>query len=191
MALRLRFVLPVVNVLGGSALLIYAALRPGRGDGISPGPQPAVLCYLINAPASVFRNFAISAWDRLVVANCSAANTEACYSVGRIVEVGLFLGAVGLLWYLVGLEIESSTQDKRAAVPSWSPLRVLADSALIAIGVFLAVSAVAIWRGPVWMHSLWSGLGGITYTAWATAFIATYGRDLFRCITQIRRIARA
>jgi hypothetical protein len=187
---RLRLLLPVANVACGAALLTYGDLHHDRGSGISPGSPEAVLCYLINAPAALFRNLVVFIWDRLVVANCSAVNSDVCYSVGRSVEFYFFLVAVGVLWYWVGLQFDSMGEQKRAGMPSRRVLRVIVDVTLVLIGVFFGFSAVAVWQDFVWTRWLFSSLRGLPYAAWATALTVTYGYDLYWHIGRMQQKTR-
>jgi hypothetical protein len=64
-------------------------------------------------------------------------------------DLGVLLVAVGLLWYWVGLNVESWRQRRMAWVSSRRALRLVADSAFIVIGVFLGIAFVAIVSGGV------------------------------------------
>ena len=188
MGLRFRFVLPAVNVVGAASLLIYGGLHPVRGNGIGPGPTSTVICYLIDAPAALLQNVVVLLWDRLIIENCSLANTETCYSVGKIVELCLFILAIAVLWYVVGLEIDFRGKKKRAAVPSRSGFRAVVDLVFISTGIFFALGAIAAWQRFGWKR-FGDVIGGVPYAAWALAFILTYGYDLFKCVESHKKTA--
>jgi hypothetical protein len=186
MRLRFRLVLPAVNVVGAAGLLTYGGLHPVRGNGIGPGPASTVICYLVEAPAALLRNAVIWLWDRLIVENCSLANTETCYSIGNIVEILLFLLAVAVLWYVVGLEIDTRGNERRAAVPSRSEFRAVVDVAFIGAGICFALGATAAWNRSGW-ERLGNIIVGVPYAAWAVVLILTYGYDLLDCIKSYRK----
>lgn len=191
MHFRLRIALPAANVVIATASLVYAGLHSVGGEGIGPGPLEAELCFLINAPAAIFRNVVISVWDHFVVAHCSAVNTELCYSVGRTVEFFLFLIAVWAFWYIVAIEIDIRGQERRPVLPGRPFLRIITDMILVVMGLLLGLSALAVWRDFSWRHALWIAFAGLAYAAWGLALAVPCGLDLLKCIKLAREGSRA
>ena len=183
---RLRIVLPSINMIGVAVIILRENLQ-GRPAGMGFRSLQEVVCYWINAPANMLRNVVMSIWDRLIVANCSLARTETCYSIARIVDVGVFLVSVWVLWYVVGLEIELRGQAKRAAVPARMSLRAVADVFLMLIGFYFVFLEIRMWQDVSWKFPMLSVLALIPYAAWALAFTGTYGHDCSLCISEMRR----
>jgi hypothetical protein len=185
---RLSVLLAGINVAVAAVLLRVAYTRPLREW--TPVPWESYWCYTINAPANLFRNLVSSLWEKHVYARCSAASAETCIAVEKVVDIGVFLLAVGLIWYVVGLEIESRGQMKRAIVPSATLLRAIVDIVLVLAGVFIAfilLANLAWFSGHRGHLSALFVLDSFCYLAWALAFGIPYGHDLVKCIAQRRR----
>ena len=185
---RLSVLLAGINVAVAAVLLRLPYTRSVHEW--TPGPWESHWCYSINAPANLFRNLVWSLWDKHVYARCSAASAENCIAVGRVVDISVFLLAVGVIWYVVGLEIESPGQIKRAIVPSRTLLRAGVDIVLVLGGVFIALILLAnlVWFSGHGGHlSASFVLDSFCYLAWALAFGISYGHDLVKCIFQRRR----
>jgi len=177
---RPRIILPCINVAGVAVVLALANVQTSHRGGV--GPPQVAFSYMIEAPAALFRKFVVSLWDSAVAANCSVVSIETCYSAGGILGNCVFLAAVAMLWYVVGLEIESWDQEKRAVVPARTSSRIAVDLALVLVGVFFGFLEVAIWRDLSWVSWPRALLGALPYALWATAFAGAYGQDLLRCI---------
>lgn len=78
-------------------------------------------------------------WDKHVYPHCSVAYAETCINFEGKIGIAVFLVGVGIVWYIVGLEIESIGQDKRALVPSSTSLRVGADAVLLSVAGILCL----------------------------------------------------
>jgi hypothetical protein len=84
-----RFVLPSINV-GVAIFLMLAESR--HASATTPMPVETHLRVWINAPVVLVHNFILLVWDKVVVANCSVASIETCYSVTAVLSKIGFLG---------------------------------------------------------------------------------------------------
>jgi hypothetical protein len=160
-----------------AALLILAMQRTRLGILGGFGPPERLICNSINAPAMFFRACAMYLWHRL---HLPYEFPEA------VVEIAVTVVGVGLLWYLVGLEIDAGRQGRRGILPSMFRWRVALDLALILFGVFLALVGVGSWLILRWTP-MYAGIQAGLFFAWALVLVGTYGRDLVRSV--IQRIA--
>jgi hypothetical protein len=181
---RLKVILPGVNVAVAAVLLGVGYTRP-LWEWV-PVPWEIALAYAINVPANLLRNLVDFLWDKHVHPLCSVAYAETCISFERKIEIAIFLVGVGLVWYIVGLEIESIGLDKRALVPSSTPFRVGADALLLLTAGLLAFIVVANWRSREEVFAPLTVLNFSCYLAWTLAIGIAYGRDLFRCVARSR-----
>jgi hypothetical protein len=178
--LKLAIVLPIIQVLLASILLLWAYRTP------TPLYYPTLawfFCRLLNAPVVVL----MGSWDSL---------PEIPF-VGR----GVFLISVGLFWHLVGRLL-----DRRGAKPPREP-RVITVLAAQSLGLVAGVILLSIaWRdvrdpqASFWGAYLYVvqnvaatpvlGLIGIFLTlAWSVSLIFFSGRSLVRMIR--RGLARS
>jgi hypothetical protein len=181
---RLSTLLPSLNVAVAATLLCWGFTRPLQEW--SPVPWEMSLCFSINAPANLLRLLISFLWDKHIQSNCSVASSKTCMSVGQVVEIGMFLVAVGVVWYVVGLEIEYGGQRKRAIVPSSTWLRAGADVFLISGGGLFAFIFVANLRELHLVFAPWPFIGVCCFLMWALALAIPYGHHLVRCIAEGR-----
>ena len=181
---RLKVVLPTVNVAVATLLLGVGYTRPLREW--SPVPWEMGVCFSINAPANLLRLLLMHLWDKRVYPHCSDANARTCLLVGDVLEIGIFLIVVGIIWHLVGLEIESRGAHKRAIVPSSTPLRAGVDLVLLTGAALLTFIVVANWRSFRGVFAPCPALYVFCYFAWALAIAVPYSADLIRCIPRGR-----
>jgi hypothetical protein len=181
---RLKVILPSVNILVATLLLGWANTRPSQEW--SPVPWQMVLCFSVNAPANLLRVVISRLWDKTVYPHCSLANADLCLRVGWILENVGFLLAVGLVWWLVGLEIESIGLGRRAIVPKHTPARIAVDVLLISLGALLIFLFVANWRIISVVFAPLPVVEIVFHLAWGFAITIPYGYDLARSITRNR-----
>jgi hypothetical protein len=176
--MKLRFVLPSINLVASAAALIHDNLFGfARRD---PEPSAAMLvCYLINAPAVVIRRAAEYALGKLIPGVCSAVYLEFCYRAERISSLAVFMAGLGFLWYLVGRGVEAEwlSRGRAAESPDWR--RTSLDVAVILFAVLCAVIGVLNWGDRSYPLNL--PLPFLAYTLWALVLAILCGRDLARC----------
>jgi len=169
---RLRYVLPVAQML----LAVFLYWRSDVWDKWAmrrydmPGPSPAFTFLIaVNVPLAPFRAFLFRylpvLWDRV-----------------------FFIATVGLLWYWVALNVESWRRDRKVRVFQCLPLRLIVDTFLAALGVFLGCILVVQGR-QIHMNLQFSSpllapsvLGGLL--AWSLTLIFFFGRDLIQCVRE-------
>ena len=181
---RLKMMLPGANVTVAAVLLGVGYTRP-LWEWV-PVPWEIALAYAINVPANLLRNLVYFLWDKHVYPLCSVASAETCINFEGKIGIAIFLAGVGIVWYIVGLEIESIGQNKRAIVPSFTPLRVGADAILLLVAGILVFIVAANWRSREGTFAPLPVLDSSCYLAWAVAIAIAYGRDLFRCVARSR-----
>jgi hypothetical protein len=170
MRLKLRYVLPMVQIFVGIALCYwfdrwFYELKGVSFSGVH-GPSPGfALLASLNAPVLLvwvlcFRHLSWF-WDCWVL---------------------ISLGA--LWWYWVGLNVEYWRREKRAFLFLWTPLHIGADLVLIADGAYWAF--VLIYRRNVIDLGLFSSWSWIAYLGpfifWAVVLVVFFGRDLIQSI---------
>jgi hypothetical protein len=176
MRVKLRYVLPVAQMALAVGLLWWTNLwwKTVRGLYDMPGTAPAFrLCISINAPIALIR----ALWFR---------------HVSTFGDTLVLVLAVGVLWYWVGLNVESWQRNRTVVMFSWTPLRMGGDLLLIAIGVFWGLTFVVNTRDlrPMpwsWATLLWAiGIFG-PLLAWSLVLIFFFGRDFVNCVRAMRR----
>lgn len=191
MRLKLRFVLPVVQMLVAVALLVWTDRWERALMRIMdmPGTPPSfTLLIAINAPlatprALVYR-YLPGWWDQITL----------------VVVIGVF-------WYWVSLNIESWQQKRRLFIFSWVPLRLVADAIAVAIGVmwvfmlwgahwytvprYTVPPGVSIVRG--WSLSQWLRFVPCSFlpVLWSATLIFFFGRDILHCVLHYRNKAKS
>ncbi len=184
--LKLAVVLPIIQVLLASILLLWADRAP-YPPYLSFPSAGWFFCRLLNAPVVVLMFLFGGNWNYL----------PQIPFVGR----GIFLISVGLFWYLVGRML-----DRRGTKPAKEPslLTVLAmQSLLLVAGVLLLLN---VWRDVsdpqasfasavldvvriVSTTPLLGLIGTFLTLAWSVSLIFLSGRTLVRMI--LRGIARS
>ena len=181
---RPRFILPAINLAIATPLVIVAYVRFAHGY-LDTHPPELVACYFISLPAAFLRFFTVGLLHKVTPALCPSAHLDLCYQIIYYADPCLLLFAVGMTWYLVGLEIEARGREKRALVPSRIFLRIVVDLALIVIGVLIPFAGVGHWAWHP-SGSIWLIMQFVFFVAWGIAFTVVYGQDLIRCIAQWR-----
>ncbi|HET9180675.1 MAG TPA: hypothetical protein VFP59_00970 [Candidatus Angelobacter sp.] len=168
MALKLRFVLPAIQVILAASLLIIGAAqhKADRGKDIYYGAPAERVCYAINAPALLFRSAGLYLW-----------HTTDFPMVNDAVDNGIFMIGVVLLWFLVGATIESRLKGCHKTALS-RPWRLAIDFFLIVVGIAFVLVGVGAWN----LVHLGSTLQGFAeaaiYFLWAMVLVLISGRDL-------------
>jgi ABC-type uncharacterized transport system permease subunit len=142
-----------------------------------PGPSPASqLLGSINAPLALLDAFVVrhlhlpGRWDLII-----------------------FVAAIAVFWYWVGMNIVSWREQRAAYLFSWTPLRLLADIMIIGGGTFLIVvgwkeihrNNERLFSAQDWQDWLWYTLSLALPILWGTMLITFFGYDCIRSL--IRR----
>ena len=173
MRLRLKFLLPAIQMLLAATLLFLANRRTDYGLLGGYGPPERLVCWAINAPVAFVYGLTTWAQEEMRVTGWIAFN----YS---IVGPLTFVLAVGVLWYLVGAEIEAHRKTGRGHLPSHRGLRSAADILLVAAGMILGTGVIGLWDPIRRVHDSpgYAVMVAVGYGVWAVMLVAVYGRDL-------------
>ena len=169
---RLRIWLPLLQVLLAAALITSNLLRPDPLSDPSFRAPDRQFCDALNAPVVLIRGLGLRFAER---------EFPHLYSqlyggwAGVIIENIMYLGLVGLLWYLVGIEIDGRKEGKLSVVAAKTGMRTVSDLLLIFFGISLGIAAIFGHAG----FGTYYGLFAVTYFIWAIAIIWCYGRDLW------------
>ena len=164
--MRLRLVLPTVQVLAAATLLHFG----GRYETPFPlGPQMRDVCWGLNAPAVPFQ--AVGRW---------LAYTFTWLRGSLLLHLGVddlfFLGGVAIVWYLVGRIL-----DGRRTVPPRAKTRrltvFLICPILLLLGIGFASHALHD-LGPRRIRELDPPIGGVLTLLWGGVLIALAGAKL-------------
>lgn len=171
MRMRLRYALPGAQMILAACLLRWSDWwfnKFSRFDDMPSPPLPFKLCMSINAPAGPLRNM----WAHYVPDSADRP---------------LLIFTVGLLWYLVALNIESWRRSRVVLAFSWIPLRLMADLLLVMLGLLFGGWFAVEGRRyglPLWSVSSWLWIPAllIPLLAWSLALIFFFGRDFIHCV---------
>jgi hypothetical protein len=175
MRLKLKYSLPLVQVLVAVALLVWTARweRSLMRLNDMPGTPPSfTLLIAINAPLAV---------PSALVFRCLP---------GWWADIALLV-AIAVFWCWAALNIESWQQSRRILMFSWTPLRLLGDVIGVGIGVICALVLsrdFVLWRayGFPRVPSLTGWLWFIPCTflpiLWSVVLILSFGRDFVYCL---------
>lgn len=121
MRAKWRAILPLVQMAVAVALLLLGHAHDRADVGFEPPPvsPETTFCYAISAPALLFRFCGIRLWDVMRLSN--SASTEI------IVDDIIFIVGVGLLWYVVGREIDLRGRKKTSLMLLPPPFRISLD----------------------------------------------------------------
>jgi hypothetical protein len=181
--MRLRFILPSINLVASAVALIHDNLRGFAGK--DPGPSAVLLaCDLVNAPALVIRRIAEFAFGRLVPEVCNPVSLDSCYRAERITSVVVFMAGLAMLWYLVGRAVEAEWLGKGSVANPRDWRRGSLDAAVILFAMFCGVIGVLNWRERSYPLNL--PLPFLSYSLWGLLLTVLYGRDLVRCCSHDR-----
>jgi hypothetical protein len=179
MRLKLKYALPVVQMLAAVVLLVWTDRWERALMRIQdmPGTPPSfTLLIAINAPLAIPRamvfHYLPGLWDDITL-------------------VVLF----GAFWYWVALNIETWQQRRRVFMFSWLPLRLLGDLTAVATGIVWSLILwhdFILWREydlPRYPQTGWLWLlpcEGLPIL-WSLALILLFGRDFIHCVFTIKR----
>ena len=179
--MRLRLILTAVQIVVVLTLIAIGSqeLKSDRGKRLYAdfGPPATRVAYAINAPAFIARSGMLALWDTLHLQHSGVTDT-----MGR----GLFIIAVGILWFCVGIEIESRIQGRRWILASPALLKTASSVLLILGGAFSGILAWGAWTATQWRYVPNAQVFPETafYLLWAVALITVYGRDLLKALIQ-------
>jgi hypothetical protein len=171
MRLKLKYVLPALQMLLAVALLVWTdrwQLALMRLQDMPGTPPSFTLLIAINAPlampgALMFR-YLPGWWDHITL-----------------------VVAIGIFWYWVSLNIESWQQSRRVFMFSWIPLRLTGDAIAVGIGTiwFFVLSRNRAYSLPVPVSSpdwLWFVPCFGFPMLWGVTLILLFGRDFVQCL---------
>ena len=172
MRLKLKYVLPLAQMLTAVALLAWTAhwQRALMRIQDMPGAPPSfALLIFINAPLALPRALAFRFlpgwWDDITL-----------------------VVAIGAFWYWVSLNIESWQQGRRVLMFSWTPLRLVGDTIAVCIGMMLAF---VVWDDrayrlpPLFSFTDWLRfVSSVCAILWSAVLILLFGRDFIHCLLQ-------
>ena len=180
-----KLILPTVNTAVAAVLLTVGYTRPPARVGA--GTVGIALCFTVNAPANLLRYLVSFLWDKHIYVHCSVANARACWVIGNAAEIGFFLIATFLAWYVVAPESGSRGQGKRAIVPSAPAERIAVDVVLLVATGFLAFLLAMNWKTREGAFSPLPGAFGMFCCfAWAVAMAISYGYDFIKVVARTR-----
>lgn len=173
---RLRIWLPLVQVLLAAVLITKNLFWPDPRFHPSFTAPERQFCDALNAPVVLIRGF----WQRFAL-----REFPQLYDgwAGLIIENLIYIALVGLLWYLVSIEISSQKEGKVSIVAEKTGMRVAFDLLLIFFGIYLGCITIL----NILRFVIWHGVFVIPYFIWATVIIWFYGRDLWVYGRQMRR----
>jgi len=177
MRARLRIWLPLLQVLIAAALITSNLLRPSHPSFTAPDRQ---FCDALNAPVVLIRGwclrFAFREFPQLYAG-----------WAGVIIENILYLILIGLLWYLVSIEIGGKKEERVSIIAEKTGIRTVFDLLLIFFGIYLGIAPLL----EPYVFVTWHGLFAIPYFIWAIVIIRFYGRDLWVYRRQRRETIRS
>jgi hypothetical protein len=172
----------LLQVLLAAALITSNLLRPdplGHPSFKAPDRQ---LCDALNAPVVLIRGL----WLRFAEREFPYLYSQLYEGwAGVIIENIMYLGLVGLLWYLVGIEIEGRKEGRLSLIAAKTGMRTVSDLLLMFFGVCLGIAAIFGHAG----FGTYYGLFAVPYFVWAIVIVRFYGRDLWVYQRQRRKAA--
>ena len=166
---RLKWMLPIVQVAISSVLLLVGTFQHPLGSTEYKYGSAAVrICMGLNAPALVFRFAALSSLQTLGVRTTDTRVDNACFLLG-----------IGLLWYLVGLQVETA---RRREPPRgvYGTVRVVAYLFFFVVGIGLLPTAIQMWSRIHWYSMTAACVEGSLEIAWGLVLVFCCGRGLLR-----------
>lgn len=177
---RLRIWLPLLQVLLAAALITSNLLRPDPLSDPAFRAPDRQFCDALNAPIVLIRGW----WLRFAEREFPHLYGQLYGGwAGVIIENIMYLGLVGLLWYLVSVEIGGRKEGKLSVVAAKTGMRTVCDLLLIFFGTSLGIAAIFGHAG----FGTYYGLFAVPYFIWAIVIIWFYGRDLWVYQRQKRR----
>jgi hypothetical protein len=169
---RIRFILPLVQVIIAAALIISNSVRPEPPADTIPSPKRGMLdiqyCLALNSPAAMIAAIQIEATHDLL---------WNYYPLYPIVNLTFFLSLVWLLWYAVSIEIGG--KGLSVLTPK-TGFRRVADTLAISLGI-----GVVIYADIAPAHILYKKFVSPVHLLWALTIIGFYGHDLWASFRRI------
>jgi hypothetical protein len=166
MRINTQILLPFVQTTVAIALTISNRLRPFSVRNPSWTAPDKQFCDGLNAPASLIR---------FLLLRLSDSWLPGYYPIQFITETFVYFFLVGLLWYLVSIELRGNGQS---VLTSKTRARKAADGLTILCGIVLCILGVFV-RGQFGAVTTYSNLVAIPYYIWGLAIIGFYGHDLW------------
>jgi hypothetical protein len=166
--------LPLLQVLLAAALITSNLLRPLSYSSFTY-PERQV-CDALNAPVVLVRYY----WLRFALREFP--HLYAGWA-GVIIENIMYIALVGLLWYLVSIEIGGQKEGKVSIIAEKTGMRTAFDLLLISFGIYLGIVSIL----ELYRFVMWHGVFAIPYFVWAAVIVVFYTRDLWAYQRQKRR----
>lgn len=170
MHIKLRWLLPLLQVLLAAALLVSNFRRPDRIENPAWTKADRQLCDGLKAPAALIRFGVLKATDKWMP-NHSVADF--------VIDTLGYLALVAVLWYFVAKEIVRHLALKRGALARRSPLRNIADCALVLFGIVLVGFGILVRRQFGFPIGAYATVVALPYFIWGIVLAGLYGRDLW------------
>lgn len=166
MRIKTRVALPLVQIAVAITLKINSRLRPLSAENPSWTAPDRQFCDALNAPAALVRIFLLRLSD---------AWLPASYQAEFLLETIVYFVLVGLLWYIVSIEIGGKGQS---VLTPKTRARRMADGLVIFFGLMLGILGLLV-RGQFGVVDTYSNLVAIPYYIWALVIVSFYGHDLW------------
>jgi hypothetical protein len=167
MRTRLRRTLPLVQAAIAIALLVSNRLRDPwetRPAFLAPDLQ---FCCALNAPATVV-------WVLLCIFKGELYFEHPF--LWDIIELVAYVLLIGLLWYVVSIEISGSGQS---VLTPKTRIRSVADLLMIAFAGYVAAFGFSVRSHEFGFVTTYSNLVATPYFLWAVTIATFYGNDLW------------
>lgn len=175
---RIRFILPLVQVIIAAALITSNSVRPAPPGDTIPGPRHWMLdiqyCLALNSPAAMIATIEVDALHDLL---------WTYYPLYPIVNLTFFFSLVWLLWYAVSIEIGG---HGLSLVMPKTGFRRLADILAMALGI-----GVLIYAGIAPAGMLYEKFVSPVHLLWGLTIIGFYGHDLWASLRTRRNDSAA
>jgi hypothetical protein len=180
---RLRIWLPLLQVLLAAALITSNLLRPDPVGNPSFKAADRQLCDALNAPVVLIRGVCL----RLAEREFPHLYSELYEGwTGVIIENIIYIVLVGVLWYLVSIEIGWQKEGKPSAIAEKTGIPIITDLLLICFGISLGMVSITSHAG----FGTWYGVFAIPYFIWTVVIVVFYMRDLWAHQRYSRRVVK-
>lgn len=167
MRTKIRILLPLAQMVIAIALIVSNRLRPFSDESPAWTRPDWQIVHGLNAPAADIKYYAMKMVDSRIF---GPFLTECVFDPGILVVL------VGMLWYLVSIEIEG---NGLSVLTPKSRMRSALDVAAIAFGAELVHIGVLVRHQFGGDPTTYSNLVAIPYFIWAAAIVAFYGHDFW------------
>jgi len=173
---RIRIVLPLAQVVIAAALTASNRLRPESVSSPTFLKPDWQFCAGMNAPVSLI-------WDRLTRIEGEWFLEHLLMRV--ILETIVYLALVGLLWYIVSIEMGGKGES---VLTRRTGMRCASDVLAVILGGAVIAMGLAIRRHEFGSVTAYSTLVAVPYFIWGATIVAFYGHDLWACYRPAQRI---